>query len=238
MIVADADAVAVVADDILGPRKPAMVGARLVAGAAEIGLAFGAYAFVDEQFGLIVAALAAVARVRRTRRDRGGIGPAVLFERGRRSGIRTARQHRADQLGLRRLGRLQHRIGIGVFVGEHLRDRRGQVGPVALAAFRNEFHPAISIVARAAQLLDHVRNAGRLRRRDRGPASGGTLGPNSAVSEQEDRHRGTAHKRSPTHISDAAHATLFRPAGCSVQSMTAPMAYCADQAAQSIDRAI
>src|SRR3546814_4262832 len=63
LIVADADAVAVVADDILGPGEPAVVGARLVVGAAEIGLAFGARAFVAEQFGRAAFEPAAVARV-------------------------------------------------------------------------------------------------------------------------------------------------------------------------------
>src|SRR3546814_13930629 len=95
LIVADADAVAVVADHILGPGEPAVVGARLMARAAEIGLTFGARAFVDEQFGLTAFAPADVARVRGARRDRRRIGPAVLFERGRRGGIRNARQPRA-----------------------------------------------------------------------------------------------------------------------------------------------
>src|SRR3546814_5237344 len=79
---------------------------------------------------------------------------------------------------------LQHRIGIGVFAGEHCRDGGGQVGPVALAARGDELHPAIGVVAGASELFDDMRDARRLRRRDRGPASGGARRERPCRSEE------------------------------------------------------
>ena len=71
--------------------------------------------------------------------------------------------------------RREDRVGIVIFGLEHCADQFGQIVARPLAARGDELHPAINIVALAAQLFDDMRNARRLRRGDLGPASGGAL---------------------------------------------------------------
>jgi len=119
-------------------------------------------------------------------------------------------------------------------------DRLGQVGLGTDSRFGHELHPRVNIVARPAELLDGMRDAGWMRRLDPGPpvayrtrASQGHAGR----SDCEGAEGGTRKETAAAHANRTVHEIFLCPVANAPQHMRGASGYRAERVTHSIDRA-